>query len=284
MSSRTLTLILVAALACACMQSEPPPPAPAITAQGFDITEPRAALVGEFGDVRLRLETPGKIDELRISERTFSTDLAKTMDKGLFGLFGLDQRPYSRSDVTLDFSRYINEKITAAGAYQIDIMVTDHIGQSATESVFLDVRTVDEPEHELPTPAAEPDAETADFSFERVGPGDLSGANVFGITWKTVDPIQVTVQVAAAADGATKIARLDAADFRDVQTQSQLAEIVDRCTANEVIEFDTANAAAAGQVFAVINGEQRYILQASASETQLTEAGTTVVVTGRYKY
>ena len=58
---------------------------------------------------------------------------------------------------------------------------------------------------------------------------------------------------------------------------------MDRCSGDEMIEVDTARAAAAGEVFAVVNDEQRFLLEAFASETTLTDAGTTVVVAGRYK-
>ncbi|MDH3983516.1 MAG: hypothetical protein OEV02_04895, partial [Gammaproteobacteria bacterium] len=66
--------------------------------------------------------------------------------------------------------------------------------------------------------------------------------------------------------------------------RAELVEIVDRCISADAIDFDTANAAATGQVLAVRNEDQHFILKASASETFLTDAGTTVVVTGRYKY
>ena len=65
---------------------------------------------------------------------------------------------------------------------------------------------------------------------------------------------------------------------------AELVDAVDGCAADDAIEFDTANAAAAGQVIAVRNDDERYLLQASASQTYLTDAGTTVVVTGRYKH
>jgi len=283
-SQRGLVLILAAVIATACVQDGPAPTAPVITAQGFVISEPRTALVSEFDDVRVRLEVSGKIEEILIKQGSFGADLAKTLDKDLFRLFGLDQRPYSRSDVTLNFRNYINEEIIEAGTYRIDIAVTDHLGQSASKTLLLEARAASEPDTAAAPEVAEIWAESGEFVFRRVGPGGLTGADPFGITWKTIDPIKVTIRVAGAVNGANKIARLDAVDFQAVHTRSQVAEIVDRCVSEDVIEFDTANAAAAGQVLAVVNDEQRYILQAFASETTLSEAGTTVVVTGRYKY
>lgn len=284
MIARNFIIVFAALLATACTQSGPPPSAPLITAQGFDISTPRAALAGEFGDVRVRLEVSGKIDEILIEEGSFDGDLAKTLDKDLFRLFGLEQRPYSRSDVTLNFRNYINEKITEPGVHRIDIEVTDYRGRSASESLIVNVREPEAIEADVPEKAAEVWAETGEFAFERVGPGAVSGADLFGLTWKTVDPIKVTIRVAAAEAGAARLVRLDATDFQSVHTRTQVSAVVDQGTADDVIVFDTANDAAAGKVFAVVNDDRQYILQASASETSLSEAGTTVIVTGRYKY
>ena len=283
-TGRNFLAVFAALLAAACSQSGPAPHAPLITAQGFDISEPRVAMVGEFDDVRVRLEVAGKIDGILIEEGSFDSNLAKTLDKDLFRLFGLEQRPYSRSDVTLNFRNYINEKITEAGIYHIEIAVTDYLGQSASQSFVVDVQTEEEPQADVPAEIAEIWAETGDFVFERVGPGELGGAEEFGLTWKTIDPIRVTIRVAAADGRAVKLARLDTTDFQAVHTRSQVDEIVEHAVAVDAIEFDTAISAAAGQIFAVINDERPYILQAYASETSLSEAGTTVVVTGRYKY
>ena len=214
MSARNFMLMLAAVVAGACMQSGPEPSAPVITAQGFDIADARVAPVSEFGDVRLRLEVTGKIDSIGVTERTFGSDLARTLDTNLFRLFGLDQRPYSRSDVTLNLKNYINERITEAGVYQIEITVTDYHGQSTSQRIAIDARDASEVEVDEPQEIAETWAEVGDFVFRRVGRGDVSGADPFGITWKTVDPIRVTIRLAGAADGATKIARIDASDFQ----------------------------------------------------------------------
>lgn len=284
MSERNFLPPLVALFMAACVQGGPGPIPPIITAQGFDITEPREALPGDMDSIRLRLEVPDKIDAIWITEGTFRADLAKTLDKDLFRQFGLEQRPYSRSDVTVNLKNYVNENFIDAGAYQIDIEVTDHQGQSVSGRVLIDIRAASEPAAASAAEVVEPVAATGDFVLQRIGPGHVSGADPFGITWRTIDPIQVTIRVEASADGATKIARLDPVDFRRVQTRAELVEIVDQCTSADAIDFDTANAAATGQVLAVRNEDQRFILQASASKTFLTDAGTTVIVTGHYKY
>ena len=94
----------------------------------------------------------------------------------------------------------------------------------------------------------------------------------------------VTIRLEADPGSRTRIAKLDDLDFDAVLSVAELVDTVDRCDADRAVEFDTANAAAAGQVIAVRNEDERYLLQASASRTYLTDAGTTVVVTGRYKH
>ena len=282
MSQRNFLSTLVALLMAACIQSGPGPAAPAITAQGFDISEPRETTPGNLGDTRLRLEVPGKIESIWVTQGTFRSDLAKTLDRDVFRLFGIEQRPYSRVDVTIDMKNYVNEKLSSVGVYQIDIRVVDQRGKSTSDRVFIDIRSAGEaPTVALPV-VVEPSASTGEFVLQRVGPGSVSGAEPFGITWKTIDPISVTVQVAAL--GATKIAEIAAVDFEQVRTRADLAEIVDQCTAADVIEFDTANAAAAGQALAIMKKDERFLLKVSASETFLTDAGTTVVISGRYKH
>jgi hypothetical protein len=237
-----------------------------------------------MGDIRLRLEVPDKIDAIWITEGSFRADLAKTLDKDLFRQFGLERRPYSQSDVTVNLRNYVNQKLTDPGAYRIGVEVTDHRGQSVSGQVLLNIRSANDSAAASAVEISEPVVATGDFTLRRIGPGGISGAEPFGITWLTIDPIKVTIRLQASSDGATKIAQLDPLDFQRAQTRAQLFEIVDRCTSADAIDFDTANAAAAGQVLAIRNKDQRYILQASASDTFLTDAGTTVVVTGRYKY
>lgn len=284
MSGRNFFPALVALLVAACFQGGAGPTPPVITAQGFDIAEPREALPDTMGNVRLRLEVPDKIDAIWITEGTFRADLAKTLDKDLFRQFGLEQRPYSQSDVTVNFRNYVNEKLTDPGAYRIDVEVTDHQGQSVSGQVLINIRRANDSAAASAAEVLEPVVATGDFALRRIGPGGVSGAEPFGITWRTIDPIKVTIRIKASSNGATKIARLDPIDFQQAQTRAELIEIVDRCTSTDAIDFDTANAAATGQVLAVRNEDQRFILQASASKTFLTDAGTTVVVTGRYKY
>ena len=45
-------------------------------------------------------------------------------------MFGLHKKAKLRTDVTLDFQNYINQKLTQAGNYQLTISVKDTKGQT----------------------------------------------------------------------------------------------------------------------------------------------------------
>lgn len=284
MSARYVLPVLLVLLLAACVDRGPDPPAPVITAQGFDIGVPRGALPGRVGDVRIRFEVPGKIESIRITQGAFHTDLATTLDKDEFRLFGVAHRPYSMSDVTINLRNFVNERLTIAGVYHIDIGVIDRHGQTTEARVLIDIQA-------MAISMATPSEDTTDqpvqsgrFVLQRVGTGDVSGADPFGFTWKTVDPVHVTIRLEVEPGSDTRIAKADDVDFDGVLSVAELTETVDGRAADDAIEFDTANAAATGQVIAVRNEDKRYLLQASASQTYLTDAGTTVVVTGRYKH
>ena len=208
MSGRNFFPALAALLVAGCAQGGAVPTPPVITAQGFDIAEPREALPGAMGDVRLRFEVPDKIDAIWITEGTFRADLAKTLDRDLFRQFGLAQRPYSQSDVTINFRNYVNEKLTDVGAYRIDIEVTDHRGRSASVQVLINIQGANDSATASAAEVLGTVVATGDFALRRIGPGGVSGAEPFGITWRTIDPIKVTIRIKASSDGATKIARL----------------------------------------------------------------------------
>ena len=284
MIARYVLRTLLALLLASCIGRGSDPPAPLITAQGFDMAIPRVSQAGNVGDVRIRFEVPGKIESIRIAQGTFRTDLATTLDQDDFRLFGLERRPYSMSDVTVNLRNYANERLIGAGVYPINIGVTDRLGQTAEAQVLITIQGMTSSMSSPSADTIDKHVGTGEFVLQRVGPGRVSGAELFGFTWKTVDPINVTIRLEAKSDGATRIARLDGIDFDGVLNHAELVETVDRCIGDQTIEFDTANAAAAGQVFAVTNNDDRFLLQASASQTYLTDAGTTVVVTGRYKY
>ena len=176
MSGRNFFPALAALLVAGCAQGGAVPTPPVITAQGFDIAEPREALPGAMGDVRLRFEVPDKIDAIWITEGTFRADLAKTLDKDLFRQFGLAQRPYSQSDVTINFRNYVNEKLTDVGAYRIDIEVTDHRGRSASVQVLINIQGANDSATASAAEVLGTVVATGDFALRRIGPGGVRHA------------------------------------------------------------------------------------------------------------
>jgi hypothetical protein len=50
------------------------------------------------------------------------------------------------------------------------------------------------------------------------------------------------------------------------------------------MELAMANDAASGAEIAIVRAKDRYLLRADRSETSLSEIGTTVTLTGRYKH
>ena len=86
---------------------------------------------------QVRIEAQDRISELRIRERSFDVDLATTRDKHNLQLFGLEQSPRSKADVTLDLQNYINEKITSDGQYEFHLFVTDKSDNTAEGKISV---------------------------------------------------------------------------------------------------------------------------------------------------
>jgi len=110
---------------------------PEITAQGFDITLPREGLVGQFERLRVRIEAPERIKALAITERSFEVDLATTLDKVNYRLFGIEKRLRLHKDVTLNFQTYINERLAEPGDYEFLILVEDQEDEAAAARLLV---------------------------------------------------------------------------------------------------------------------------------------------------
>lgn len=284
-----LGLVLLAGLAAACTAREETPP-PGITAQGFEIEQPRQAAVGAFSDVRLRIEAPGGIDHLVVRERSYEIDLATSPDASQLPLFGIDHRIWSKRDVTLDFSGYLNQKLRSDGEYTVALEVTDRAGRSATAKLQIVVTPAEEsgagegsaaPEEAARGGASKLAEHT--FRLQRVGRGSVLGDDRLGITWKTVDPIFVVIRVSAREGTAGRFARLDPASYEELGTEEALTRALAHRDLVDTLEITTANDAAAGTVLAIVHPEERFVLLAEHSATSLSELGTTVTLTGRYR-
>ena len=266
-------------LLLACTEKAAPPKPPVITAQGFDISEKQRGILNNFGDLKLRIEAPGRIKRLYIKERSYEVDLAKTPEAAHFPLFGLPHRTENQTDITLNFKPYINEKLTTEGNYEIRIEVTDKKGGFTTAMLKVEVL----PDTKQAAVQLKP-VKTVDFQMQRIGSDRVTGANTFGINWITTDEIHVGIEIMKDANRAGQLHHLSREDYTAIKTKADLARLVANLQQLKVINLSTANNAAAGYSFAVNDGEQRYALLILSSATSLSKAGTTITLTGEYKF
>lgn len=266
--------------------TEPPQPArgPQITAQGFDIHTAREGTVGRFDDIKVRIEAAQKIDQLKIKERSYEVDLASTAERSHFELFGLERRPALHTDITLNFKHYINRKIEREGQYEIRIEVRDRDGRTTAAKLPLAVIGQESARAAGVEPVRLAPVEKKAFRLQRVGKGDVEGAEELGLTWKTIDENKVAIRLVKAAGGASKLVTLQATDFDAIATKEQMDRWVNSAQAADEIVLNTANNEAAGKSFAVIAQDKCYVLTVGKSETMLSDLGTTVTLTGEYKY
>ena len=263
------------AILMACEQNDTAQPPPQISAQGFAIENVQNGTVGQFGSLRLRIESMVRITKLLIKERSYEVDLATTPEKSHFQLFGLQKKTMLRTDVTLDFQNYINKKLVQPGEYEFIIEVVDKKNQTTRTSLHIIVEEV----KGMTTPI-----ESGDFQLLREGKDQVSGSDKFGITWKTIDEIKVTIRISKADNGANKLARFTIEDYDSLITKEELIQKINSARDVERIEFDTANNAAAHEVVGIENLGKYYLLKTNLSETFLSHIGTTVTLDGEYKF
>lgn len=256
--------------------------APEITAQGFDIREPQAGKLAQFGRLRVRFEAAERISELVIKERSYEVDLANTREADNFHLFGAESRVRNHKDITLDFENYINKKLESEGAYFFSLTVKDKEGRSASTTLSVIVNR-----EKTSLEIMEERLDRIDrgvFSFRRVGPGPVTGAADFGITWKTTEAANVTIQITSAQQGAGKLLRILEPAFDSVTSKRQLVDSAADSDSSYSIEITAAENRAAGETFAVIVHDEPYLFKIKESRTQLSELGTTVILNGEFKH
>lgn len=255
---------------------------PEITAQGFDIGQIQSGFLGKFGRLRVRFEASERIAGLAIKERSYEVDLASTLESDNLYLFGVQTRVRNRRDVTLDFEPYINRKLEREGTYHFSLVLTDKEGRSA--SAVLSVIVSRERTSREMTEERVDRIDHGQFSFRRVGPGPVTGAADFGITWKTIEPRNVTIRITHSEGGASKLMKLSEPAFEHIESKSQLASSASGAGAEQEIELPTTRNGAAGETFAVVIDERPYLLRITESRTVLSELGTTVILNGEYKH
>jgi hypothetical protein len=272
----SIALLFLAALLAACdstQQSEKHEPR--LTAQGFVINDTQEGIVKQFDAIRLRIESRARIKTLHIQERSYDVDLATSPEREHYKLFGLTKKARLHQDITLDFSPYINQKLTKPGDYTFGIEVKDKNNKTATAVLKIKVN---------PDPAITSPIQTGEFKLLREGKGDVKQGIPFGVTWKTIDATRVTIQISKVEGGATRLARFSREDFEKLQDKSQLAKWIRNADNLDVIEFPTAFDDAFHEVFGIENQGQPYLLCVCKSKTDLSDIGTTVYLTGEYKY
>ncbi len=253
---------------------------PEITAQGFDISLPREGRLGQFARLRVRVEAPERIKQLAIAERSFEVDLATTLDKVNYRLFGIEKRLRLHKDVTLNFQTYINERLVEPGSYEFLILVEDQEDEAAAARLLVVVAAEETAARETAP------AKTGVFRFERVGPSQVTGADEMGLTWKTIEDVAVTIRINAPSEDSAITEKLAALDYDKVSHMADLAVL----TAPEAtfpaaayVDLPTANNAAAGRLLAIQTPEKVYLMKLDRSETSLSPSGTTVILEGEYK-
>lgn len=268
-----ILLIALSLLSCTDIGSDKS--APKITAQGFIMSDVQQGQIGQFGDLRLRIECAGRIRKLSIKERSYEVDLATTPERSHFPLFGIEKRTRLHTDVTLNFRSYINEKLRQAGQYVFNIEVADQKGQSSKATLNIVVVNPKEAAGQL---------EVASFQMQRQGKSAVSGSEPFGISWTTIDKIRVAIRITRNAKGADKLTRFTPGDYNRFSTKEELSVQINNAKNLDSIVFDTSNNAALGQVMGISNLGKYYLLRVLKSHTSLSDIGTTVTLNGEYKF
>lgn len=270
MSLLRICVVFICASAVQADTSQPP----AIVAQGFDISQTREGILGSFSRLRIRVEVPEGIRELRVKERSYEVDLATTLELSNLQLFGLDKRARRYRDLTLNFQNYLNSKIENEGRYTFEITVTDN--KDRTVTAMLNVvanRTVPDDSAEIET-----------FRLMRIGSGPVQGSPDFGVTWKTIESSRVVIRIGRIKGGATMLGKVTESDYEGVKTKKMLQHRVQNTEPVESIDLATVNNAASGEVMAVVFQDRKYLIRVRESKIAHSDLGTIVTLLGDYKY
>ena len=256
------------------------PSEPEITAQGFDISERQEGPLAEFQRLRVRFEVPGRIERLEIRERSYDVDLATTPEADHLPLFGLQRQVRQLSDVTLDFRNYIDQKLDAEGDYRFEITVADRSGQEVSSELL--VRVIVPAKTELGREDSTLDSSA--FTLIRVGPAEVSGAEAFGFSWKTVESNRVVIRLIATDQSSSHLFELPMDDYEALETREQLLLVSQQSNMLNTLDLVAAGNRAAGSVFGVVNNDVALVLKVRESRTTLSNLGTTVTLLGDYKF
>jgi len=256
------------------------PSEPEITAQGFDIEESQQGAVGSFQRLRVRFEVPGRIERLNIRERSYEVDLATTPEADHLPLFGLDRQVRQLTDVTLNFTAYIDQKLDAVGDYEFELTVVDREERTASAVLLV---TVVAPT--ALTPGSDDRALTADsFRFVRTGSARAAGAEILGLGWKTIEGHRVVIRLTPLNADSGHLFELQPSDWEMLETPAQLLNVSQQRESRPNLDLIAAGNRAAGAVFGVVSGDVPHIVKVNESTTSLSDVGTTVTLMGEYKF
>lgn len=278
MRSGRRLLILLAVFFGSGLIAAAPPGSPTITAQGFAISTTLRAKARQFDAVRVRIEAPARIAKLIIEQDDLVTDLSTTTERSLFALFGLEKRPMNAYDVTLNFAPYINARLTAPATYKIGITVVDREGMQSQAALTVTVITEEIPSVDGAVPAAVARRlEQSEDTFRRQGPGAVESDVITGLTWVTVEPINVTVRLRAAHAGAS-LRLLSQSSWNDITTTEDLQEMQKTVSPVVYVDVPAARGGAAGIVIALRGNDGDVLIHLTGSETAVSPVGTTVTL------
>lgn len=258
------------------------PGKPEITPQGFSSQLPVEGVIGKYPRTRVRIEAPGRISELIIKERSYEVNLASTRDKPNLSLFGLEQSPRSRIDVTLNLQNYINERIETEGEYEFQILAADKSGNRVETTIILKAN-LETTEAEILAAREARLLRNGDFTFQRTGADPVEGARQFGLDWQNIDNANVAIRISKLEGGAPGVVILDESDFDSLETVDQLAQRVANLEKAEAIVLVAGGNKAAGKIFAVVHDEKPYLFKILSSSAYPSDRGTVVTLNGVFK-
>ena len=271
-------LILLAVTVGSVVIAAAPSDGPTITAQGFAMSTTLQAEAGQFEAVRIRIEAPARIAKLLVDQGDLVTDLSTTTDRSLFAVFGLEKRPMNAYDVTLNFAPYINSRLTAAATYKIGITVVDREGMTSQAALTVTVIAEEMPSIDSAAPLAIPRRlEQSEDTFRRQGSGAVESVGTAGLTWVTVEPINVTVRLRAASPDAS-LRPLARSSWNDIMTVEDLHAMQKLVSPVPYVDVPAARGSAAGTVIALSDSDGDVLIHLIGSDTAVSRMGTTVTL------
>ncbi|MDH6356827.1 hypothetical protein [Parabacteroides sp. PF5-9] len=172
---------------------------------------------------------------------------------------------------TAGIKEYINE------LQSIKIVAVVKNGDTASKEMTF--------KHEItePEPEVEYLSEAEDFEWKRIGGANATGLEQFGLAWTSNTATAAIIKT----DNETKLVKLSAEDWSEIETKEQLKDAVDNGT--DIEQYSGVSAIDASktydEVLAVdVKGEGvYYLIHITKSTVALELSGTTITITGESK-